>query len=256
MPAAEGLIVTADGFTFKKYSISIICFKKILNDKLVYVYSMEHGEKRIGQVISSRWLPFEEDSKRDNKIVSMLLRQDFTKDESENILFGMVEAFNSLPLEKIQELKTIQEKEPDATKPTIEERYGATTYSLAQKILGDPYSFQIVRHVLDFGTAGEYQKKMLVFTLVLTVLLGKPTWIITSGKSGEGKSNLLEGVFELLPENMKERMNSGKIAAIYRKSLEDPYYYAFKVIYFGDLGYERRPFKIGKCRTKRAILNF
>lgn len=236
MLAAGGLTVTPDGFTFKKYTISIICLKKILNGELVYLYSLEHGEKRIGQVISSKKLPFEDDPKRDNKIVSILVREDFTKDESENTLFGMVEGFNSLPLEKIQELKAIPEKEPDATKLTIEERYGATTYSLAQKILVDPYSFQIVRHVLDFGTAGEYQKKMLVFTLVLTVLLGKPTWIITSGKSGEGKSNLLEGVFELLPRNMKERMNSGKMAAIYRKSLEDPYYYAFKVIYFGDLG--------------------
>lgn len=235
----EGLTLTEAGFVYvaPDSTISIVSSKKILRGGITFTYEIRQKGSRIGQTFDSKKLPFEADPKRDDNIISILGRHAFTEEQAKNIISGMIEAFNSLPPEKLQELKTIPEKETEETrKPTIEERYGAATYSLARKILADPHSFQIARHVLDFDIAGEYQKKMLIFALVLTAFLGRPTWVIVAGKQAEGKSRLTEKIYELLPENIKERMNSGKLAAIYRKSLENPYYYDRKVIYFGDLG--------------------
>ncbi len=239
MPTS-GLTITKDGFTYiiSNSKVTIICAKVINRRELSYNYSVVDGKNRVGQVISSKNLPYKNDPKRDNKIIRILeVRLGKKKEDAERIISDLVESFNDLPDEKIEILKTIpEEKTRVPEKPTIEKRYGVATYALAQKILADPHSFQIVRHVLDFDIAGEYQKKMLIFALVLTAFLGRPTWVIVAGKQAEGKSRLLEKIFDLLPENIKERMNSGKLAAIYRKAIENPNYYDRKVIYFGDLG--------------------
>jgi len=116
------LILTEDGFCYGIASIKadIIC-AKIINSRreVAYNYSIIAGKNRVGQVISSKKLPFEDDQKRDNKITSILVgRMGLKTEDSDQIISALVESFNALPVEEIEKLKTIPDKNSGEKKET------------------------------------------------------------------------------------------------------------------------------------------
>lgn len=102
------LIVTENGFVYTVNSISVICARKTLQGEIVYSYGIEgKGGKRLGQIITSKKLPHEEDKKRDKSITEILCVWADLKEEAEKIIKGLVNAFNNLTPEELEKLRGI-----------------------------------------------------------------------------------------------------------------------------------------------------
>ncbi len=114
----DELTTTESGFVYAGNRATVVCSRSVQRGEIVYAYSVSLDEnKRVGQVIFSKKLPYEEDPKRDKKIREILLiKVGLSIEEAEKLISGLVDAFNALPIEKLEKLRTIPKEEEVETK--------------------------------------------------------------------------------------------------------------------------------------------
>lgn len=114
----DELTTTESGFVYAGNRATVVCSRSVQRGENVYAYSVSlYENKRVGQIIFSKKLPYEDDTKRDNKIKEVLLTKvGLSREEAEDLISGLVDSFNALPQEELEKLKKLPEKEEENTK--------------------------------------------------------------------------------------------------------------------------------------------
>lgn len=91
--------------------------------------------------------------------------------------------------------------------------------------------------VADWMVAGERLNILFGFLCALNLLIfGEPINFIATGMPGSGKTAIENIIFEMLPSEDVSWEKKPTVAAIFRRSEDNPRYYDRKIVYMGDLG--------------------
>lgn len=91
--------------------------------------------------------------------------------------------------------------------------------------------------VSDWMVAGERLNILFGFICAINLLVfGEPINFIATGMAGSGKTAIEKTIFDMLPSESISWEKKPTVAAIFRRSEDDPKYYDRKIVYMGDLG--------------------
>ncbi|HNR25470.1 MAG TPA: hypothetical protein PKI66_02005 [Methanobacteriaceae archaeon] len=91
--------------------------------------------------------------------------------------------------------------------------------------------------VADWMVAGERLNIIFGFICAINLLVfGEPINFIATGMAGSGKTAIEQTIFDMLPTENISWEKKPTVAAIFRRSEDDPRYYDRKIVYMGDLG--------------------
>lgn len=94
-----------------------------------------------------------------------------------------------------------------------------------------------IANYIDWYTAGERLNILLAFFCFCSqILLKTPISVVGLGDGSSGKTHIMEEALSLIPESYILREKKPTIAAMFRRSEENPYYYDGKIVVYGDMG--------------------
>lgn len=204
-----------DGYSIKPYNFG---------DN--YDYTIFKNEKRVNQY-SKSVAPANITTRHK---VGKFIQQHTSNDEQFNRVRNDLEQLLIIYFEKYQEAKlSKQNKEISERRQKIEEALKE------YKKIFQPLVW--LGSNIDWLTAGERVNIMIAFLCsVSQVVLHNPISVIGIGNSSTGKTHVIETALSLLPDEFILREKKPTLAAMFRRSEQDEWYYHDKIVYYGDMG--------------------
>lgn len=204
-----------DGYTIKPY-----------NFKDTYDYTIFKDEKRVNQY-SKSVAPANITTRHK---VGKFIDEHTKSDDDFNRVRNELEQLLIIYFDKYQEARlSKQNKEIKERREKIES--GLNEY----KKINQPLVW--LASNIDWLTAGERINIMIAFLCsVSQVVLHQPISVIGIGNSSTGKTHIIETALSLLPNEFILREKKPTLAAMFRRSEQDEWYYHDKIVYYGDMG--------------------